>query len=86
NSPDENLNNLLAALWYDAKNNWDKAHEITQDIEGKDSAWVHAYLHRREGDNGNASYWYSRAGKSFPDKTLEEEWEEIVSALLVKQE
>lgn len=60
-------------------------HKITQDINGKDAAWVHAYLHRKEGDSGNASYWYSRAGKSFSNKTLDEEWEEIVKALIEKE-
>ncbi len=92
NSPPENINDLLTALWFDAKGNlpdskagWDKAHKITQDINGKDAASVHAYLHRKEGDPGNTSYWYSRAGKSFPNKTLEEEWEEIVKALIEKE-
>ena len=92
NFPPENINDLLAALWFDAKGilpdgkaGWDKAHKITQDINGKDAAWVHAYLHRKEGDSGNASYWYSRAGKSFSKKTLDEEWEEIVKALIEKE-
>ncbi len=84
-TPPSNLDDLLTALWYDAKGNWEKAHKITQDIEGKDAAWIHAYLHRKEGDSGNASYWYSRAGKSFPNKTLDEEWEEIVKALIEKE-
>lgn len=90
-SPPEGISDLLSALWYDAKGDpskdlasWNKAHKITQDISGKDAAWVHAYLHRKEGDSGNASYWYSRAGKPFSNKTLEEEWEEIVEALLKK--
>ena len=89
NSPPEGINDILIALWYDAKTgpskdvaSWEKGHKIVQDISGKDAAWVHAYLHRKEGDSGNASYWYSRAGKQFSDKTLDEEWEEIVEALL----
>jgi len=82
NSSPENINDLLTALWYDAKGDWNKSHKITQDINGTNAAWVHAYLHRKEGDPGNASYWYSRAGKSFSNKSLEEEWEEIVEALL----
>jgi hypothetical protein len=85
NSPPENINDLLTALWHDAKGDWNKSHKITQDRNGVDAAWVHAYLHRKEGDSGNASYWYSRAGKSFSNKTLEEEWEEIVEWLLTKQ-
>ena len=89
NSPPENINELLIALWYDSKvgpseagSSWEKAHKIVQNIKGKDAAWVHAYLHRKEGDSGNASYWYSKAGKQFSNKTLDEEWEEIVRALL----
>ena len=73
----------LQALWWDKKGNWDKAHEIAQDLDNADGAWVHAYLHRVEGDLGNAAYWYSRAGK--PSKRregLSEEWEEIVDELL----
>jgi hypothetical protein len=83
-SPPQNISELLVALWYDAKVGWEKAHKIVQDINGKDAAWVHAYLHRKEGDSGNASYWYSRAGKQFSNKTLEKEWEEIVKALLTE--
>lgn len=84
NSPPENINDLLTALWYDAKGDWNKSHKITQDINGTNAAWVHAYLHRKEGDSGNASYWYSRAGKSFTNKSLDEEWKEIVKALIEK--
>jgi hypothetical protein len=83
-SPPE-VHDLLIALWYDAKGNWEKAHKITQDINGKNAAWVHAYLHRKEGDSGNASYWYSRAGKTFSNKTPEEEWEEIVNELFSRE-
>jgi len=89
NLPPENINDLLVALWYDAKvdpskagASWEKAHKIVQNIRGKDAVWVHAYLHRKEGDSGNASYWYSREGKQFSNKTLDEEWEEIVKELL----
>lgn len=82
NNPPDAFSNLLEALWFDAKGNWENAHKITQDIPGKDAALVHAYLHRKEGDNGNASYWYSKAGRNFPDKTLTEEWEEIAAILL----
>lgn len=89
NSPPENLNDLLIALWYDAKGDlpngkagWSKAHKIVQDINGSDAAWVHAYLHRKEGDSGNASYWYSKAGKKISHKTFEGEWEQIVEWLL----
>ena len=81
-SPPANLSGYLESLWYDAKGDWNRSHEIIQDIEDKTAAWIHAYLHRKEGDIGNADYWYRRAGKSRPDKTLEEEWENIVEALL----
>jgi hypothetical protein len=73
---------LLTSLWYDAKENWEKAHDLVNDLGGKDAAWVHAYLHRKEGDLGNASYWYHRANKKVATSSLEEEWEEIVKALL----
>ena len=72
----------LAALWYDAKGNWEKAHELINDMEGPQAAWVHAYLHRKEGDNSNARYWYARAGKPVCSLSLEKEWEELVEALI----
>ncbi len=81
-SPPDNLSGYLQSLWYDAKGDWNRSHEIIQNIEDKTAAWIHAYLHRKEGDIGNADYWYRRAGKSRPDKTLEEEWKNIVEALL----
>ena len=73
----------LKALWYDGKGNWNRAHEIAQDIDDKTGAWVHAYLHRKEGDAGNAAYWYHRAGRAVVrEQPLEAEWEHIVSTLL----
>ena len=72
----------LAGLWWDAKGDWTRAHESAQQDEGPQGAWVHAYLHRKEGDDGNAAYWYSRAGKNPARGPLEREWEEIVGALL----
>ncbi len=82
NKPPENISKCLSALWQEKKGNWDKAHNIVQDLEDKDAAWIHAYLHRKEGDIGNADYWYRRAGKKRPDVSLEKEWEEIVIAFL----
>lgn len=73
---------LLAALWWDGKGDWKRAHEIAQDVSGPDGAWVHAYLHRKEGDDGNAGYWYGRARRAHCRLALDAEWEEIVSALL----
>jgi hypothetical protein len=73
----------LAALWWSAKGQWDDAHKIVQDESDANSAWVHAYLHRVEGDLGNAGYWYRQAGQPVAKDSLEAEWERIVSALLV---
>ena len=73
---------LLAALWWEAKGDWAKAHEIAQEIDSPDAAWVHAYLHRKEGDQGNAGYWYRRAGKPHSRSSFDEEWEGIARTLL----
>lgn len=73
---------LLTAMWWDAKGDWSRAHEIAQDITAIDGSRVHAYLHRKEGDSGNAGYWYHRAGHSPSRLPLEEEWSEIVQSLL----
>jgi hypothetical protein len=81
-APPGNLSVYLQSLWYDAKGDWNKAHSIIQDIEDKTAAWIHAYLHRKEGDIANAGYWYRRAGKDSPVNSLEDEWENIVKALL----
>jgi hypothetical protein len=81
-SPPGDLSGYLRSLWYDAKGNWNLSHDIIQNIEDPTAAWIHAYLHRKEGDIGNADYWYRRAGKSRPDKPLADEWTSIVSALL----
>jgi hypothetical protein len=72
----------LRALWHDGKGDWDAAHNAAQAIEDETGAWVHAYLHRKEGDQGNAAYWYRRAGKAVARGALEEEWEAIVTELL----
>lgn len=72
----------LKALWYDAKGDWHKAHEIVQETSGLEGDWIHAYLHRKEGDLGNASYWYARVGKSRPNTSLQKEWEELLDYLL----
>ena len=72
----------LAGLWWDAKDNWTRAHESAQQDEGPAGSWVHAYLHRKEGDASNAGYWYRRAGKPPFLGSLEEEWTEITGSLL----
>jgi hypothetical protein len=81
-NPPAGLSVYLEALWYDGANNWEKAHEIAQDINDKDGSWLHAYLHRKEGDAINAGYWYRRAGKPMPSYSLQQEWKEMVAALL----
>lgn len=73
---------LLLALWYDARGDWEKAHTLAQDVDDRSGAWVHAYLHRKEGDLGNASYWYRRADQPVATDSFETEWTRIVSALL----
>jgi hypothetical protein len=80
--PPRELSLALAALWWDAKDDWARAHESAQQDESSAGAWVHAYLHRKEGDSSNAAYWYQRAGKSPANRSLEGEWEEITSSLL----
>jgi hypothetical protein len=73
---------LLTALWWEAKGDWKRAHEIAQAENGADAAWVHAYLHRKEGDDANAGYWYGQAERPHCALSLDAEWEQIVSALL----
>ena len=76
--PSPEASPYLEALWHDSKGDWHKAHQIVQDIHTWEESWIHAYLHRVEGDEGNAGYWYHRAGKPFSKLSLEEEWEEQV--------
>jgi hypothetical protein len=80
-APDGKLTPPLAALWWAAKGDWDAAHKIVQDESDANAAWVHAYLHRVEGDLSNAGYWYRQAGQPVAKDSLENEWERIVSAL-----
>ena len=80
--PSDELSVYLKALWFDAKGDWEKAHQIIQEMEDNTASWIHAYLHRKEGDTGNADYWYRRAGKKRPAISLEEEWRAIAKALL----
>jgi hypothetical protein len=81
-APAPDLGAPLAGLWWAAKGNWDQAHKIVQDESSADAAWVHAYLHRVEGDLGNAGYWYRQAGRPVATDSLESEWERIAAALL----
>ena len=83
-APPKALSHAARALWWDAKGDWDKAHASAQKGEAKAGAWVHAYLHRKEGDAANAGYWYRRAGKTAAGGPLAAEWEAIARALLGK--
>jgi hypothetical protein len=81
--PPASLHLALQALWWDGKGDWNKAHECAQADEGDPSCdWVHAYLHRKEGDASNARYWYGQAGKPVAKSTLPEEWRAIAQALI----
>jgi hypothetical protein len=81
--PPPGLAPALAALWWAGKGDWERAHALVMDEGGKDCAWVHAYLHRVEGDLGNARYWYGQAGRAMPAGPLPAEWDSIAAALLV---
>jgi hypothetical protein len=81
-APPAGLPPTILALWHDARGDWDAAHRVAQDIDDRDGAWIHAYLHRKEGDLGNAGYWYRRAGRSVASGSLDDEWAAIASALL----
>jgi hypothetical protein len=79
--PPANLSSTLAALWWDAKGDWSRAHGLVDELETPDGMAVHAYLHRKEGAVSNADYWYARAGRRFHRAALEEEWEALVNGL-----
>ena len=81
-SPPDGLSRAARALWWDAKGDWSKAHKCAQAQEDEIGAWVHAYLHRKEGDPTNAGGWYRRAGKIPAVVPLEAEWETIARFLL----
>lgn len=80
--PISGLSAQLRSLWYDGKGNWHQAHAQVDLLKDKESALVHAYLHRKEGDNWNADYWYSKARQIRPNISLEEEWEQLVLQFL----
>lgn len=82
--PPSGLAPALLALWWAGRDDWDKAHKIVMDEAGADCAWVHAYLHRVEGDLDNARYWYSQAGKPAASGPLPAEWEAIARALVAE--
>lgn len=74
--------NYLKVLWYEKKGNWEQSHNIAQDIRDDTGSRLHAYLHRREGDNSNARYWYNLAGLPFPKLSMDEEWESMVKEFI----
>ncbi len=80
--PGDWLSVQLKSLWYDGKGDWPRAHAEVDQLSDLPSAWVHAYLHRKEGDVWNADYWYRKAGKTRPQVSLEVEWEALVKQFL----
>ncbi len=82
NEPPAGATVYQLAMWYDGHGNWDKAHSLIDHLEDITACWVHAYLHRKEGDSWNADYWYRKARKKRPDVSLAQEWETIVKALM----
>lgn len=83
-APPEGLSLALQVMWQDAQKDWETAHTLSQADLSSDGSWVHAYLHRVEGDMSNARGWYSRAGKPFCEDSLEAEWDAIVTELLTR--
>jgi hypothetical protein len=75
---------VLKALWHEANGDWAAAHQIAQDVPDPDGSWVHAYLHRKEGDDGNAAYWYRRASRPVCREAFDTEWEAIARAFLAR--
>ncbi len=81
-TPPASITLYLKALWHDRKGDWEMAHDIAQALPDSNGSWIHAYLHRKEGDAANAGYWYHKAGKQMPAYSLEKEWEEMVHVFL----
>jgi len=80
-APPPGIDTLLEALWWDAKGDWARAHALVDELESKDGMAVHAYLHRKEGADWNAEYWYNRAGRQFHHPDLKDEWAALIDAL-----
>lgn len=81
-SPPGNLSAPLVALWWDARGEWARAHELVDELETREGMAVHAYLHRKEGSEGNANYWYDRAGRTYCRSDLNDEWTALAQLLL----
>lgn len=84
-SPSASWSEALSAMWFDVKGDWEASHNIAQDMHDNNGSWIHAYLHRKEGDKFNAGYWYRMAGKTFPNKNLEEEQRQLVEYFLAQK-
>ena len=84
-APEPSLTAPLAALWWDAKGDWARAHALVDDLESREGMAVHAYLHRKEGSGWNADYWYGRSGRDFHRPNLDAEWAALVKGLLALQ-
>lgn len=80
--PPAGLTATARVLWLAKAGQWHAAHDLCQDLPDPAGSWIHAWLHRQEGDTGNAGYWYHRAGKPMSDAPLDQEWQEIAGALL----
>ena len=85
-TPPDGLTRALTGLWWDAKGNWARAHECAQEDSSPAGSWVHAYLHRKEGDDSNAGYWYGRAHQQVCREAFESEWLGIVGTLLARSQ
>jgi len=83
-APPDEFGAALQALWWAGKDDWKRAHKLVMEASDSDSAWVHAYLHRVEGDLSNAAYWYRQAGQSRAIGALDEEWAAIAAVLLTR--
>lgn len=81
-NPPAGISDLLKAMWYDEKGDWETSHNIAQDIHTEKGSLIHAYLHRKEGDLSNAAYWYRQARRPVAKNSLREEWEQIVNEFL----
>lgn len=81
-APPAGLAAPVEALWWDARGDWARAHGLVDDLTTAEGMAVHAYLHRKEGVEWNADYWYGRAGRRFHRPTLDAEWEALVDGLL----
>lgn len=82
-NPSAEWSAALKALWFDANGNWEASHDIAQEIHSSLGSWIHGYLHRKEGDEWNAGYWYRRANKPYPKISLEDELKEIVEFVIL---